>query len=627
VLARVPDPQVPKWARALDILVLLLIVIALGVELTGGLQRTTILGVRVSATRPVRFLFWAAVIAGLRHWRFPHHPVLRRLCRDSDGDQLFFGTVQRSRRWHLAAVAGAAALLTVVMTWPQARLMHSVPDLGDPLLSTWRTAWIAHQLPRDPLHLFDANIFHPERRTLAFSDATILPGLAAAPLLWAGVHQVIVYNLLLLSSFVLAALFMFLFVRRLLGHTGAAVVAAVAFASYPYRFEHYSHLELQMSFWVPLALWAFHRTLERGALRDGLLTGLGVAGQTLSSMYYGLFLVTYLVPLALVLRLTRRMAPGAPAALAAGALLVTVLVAPLAIPYIQNRQVVGERQVGEVHYYSANPGDYLAGHFRSRAWGWMRGPDMPERHLFPGALIIVLAIVGLWPPLSAMQRAYAAALVLTFDLSLGLNGIVYPWLYDYVLPYRGLRVPARLSILVGFTLAVFAAWAVRRIVTRLPYRVPAAVVPAVLSVAILLESRPYLPLEPVWESPPPAYADLESAAIVAEFPTPADDTEGWLETRYMYFSTFHWRQLLNGNSGFAPASHALFVRHMRAFPDAGTLAYLKTRGVDYVILHGAFLTPDEYLRVRATLDSSPDVSMKRRFDFEGREGTVYRVLR
>lgn len=627
MLPRIPNPQVPNWARALDILALLLIVIAVGVELTGGLQRTTLLGVRVSATRPVRFLFWAAAIAALRHWRVPHHPMLRRLCRDSAGDEVFFATLRQSRRWHLAAVAGVATLLTVVMTWPQAMLMHSVPDLGDPLLSTWRTAWIAHQLVRDPLHLFDANIFYPEPRTLAFSDATLLPGVAGAPLLWAGVHQVVVYNLLLLSSFVLAAIFMFLFVRRLLGHTGAAVVAAVAFAFYPYRFEHYSHMELQMSFWVPLALWAFHRTLERGTLRDGLLTGLSVAGQTLSSMYYGLFLVTYLIPLALVLSLTRRVAPGAPAALAGGALLVTVLIAPLAVPYIQNRQVVGERQIGEVQYYSANPSDYFAGHFRSRAWGFMRGADMPERHLFPGALILVLAIIGLWPPLSVMQRAYAAALVLAFDLSLGLNGIVYPWLYDYVLPYRGLRVPARLSILVGFTLAVFAAWAVRRITALLPSRVPAAVVPAILSVAILLESRPSLPLEPVWTSPPPAYEDLEPAAIVAEFPTPADDTEGWLETRYMYFSTFHWRQLLNGNSGFAPPSHALFVRHMQSFPGAETLDYLKTRGVDYVIVHGTFLTPEEYARVRAILDASPDVSMARRFDFAGREGSVYRVLR
>ena len=76
--------------------------------------------------------------------------------------------------------------VTCLMTWPQAVRLDAVPNLGDPLFSTWRMSWVAHQLPRDPLHLFDANIFHPERRTLAYSDAILLPAVAAAPFLWLG---------------------------------------------------------------------------------------------------------------------------------------------------------------------------------------------------------------------------------------------------------------------------------------------------------------------------------------------------------------------------------------------------------------------------------------------------------
>ena len=80
------------------------------------------------------------------------------------------------------------AALTVAMTYPQVTVLDrgvSV-DIGDPLLSTWRLAWIAHQLPRDPLHLFDANIFYPEPRTLAYSDAMLVPSLTVAPLVWLG---------------------------------------------------------------------------------------------------------------------------------------------------------------------------------------------------------------------------------------------------------------------------------------------------------------------------------------------------------------------------------------------------------------------------------------------------------
>ena len=251
---------------------------------------------------------------------------------------------------------------------------------------------------------------------------------------------------------------MFLFVRRLVGHTGAAIVAALIFGFYPFRIEHYSHLELQMSIWMPLALWAFHRTLERGRLRDGLLTGLAIAGQTLSSMYFGLFIVTFLIPIMAILWRHQRIAPAAVRGLAAGALVVASLVTPVAIPYVQNRSLVGERNQTEVQFYSATPKDYLSAHHRSAVWKWMKGPSMPERQLFPGALAIGLAIIGLWPPLSPVRLAYAAALAIAFDLSLGFNGMSYPVLYTYVVPFRGLRVPARCSVVVGFALAVFAAW-------------------------------------------------------------------------------------------------------------------------------------------------------------------------
>ena len=52
--------------------------------------------------------------------------------------------------------------LTAVMTYPQVlHLTDTVHDDGDPLLNAWALAWVAHQLPRAPAHIFDANIFYP----------------------------------------------------------------------------------------------------------------------------------------------------------------------------------------------------------------------------------------------------------------------------------------------------------------------------------------------------------------------------------------------------------------------------------------------------------------------------------
>ena len=211
-------------------------------------------------------------------------------------DVVFAGTsqttvtpfLQRSRILPWAAgVVLLYAALTVVMTYPQIRVIDrgvSI-DIGDPLLSTWRLAWIAHQLPRDPLHLYDANIFYPEPRTLAYSDAMLVPALTAAPLVWLGVHPLLASNLLLLSGFALSGAGMFLLVWSLTRHVPAALLAGFVFAFLPYRFMHYAHLELQMAQWMPMCLWALHRTIVRGRVGDGLLAGLFLALQTLSSWY------------------------------------------------------------------------------------------------------------------------------------------------------------------------------------------------------------------------------------------------------------------------------------------------------------------------------------------------------
>ncbi len=149
---------------------------------------------------------------------------------------------------------------------------------------------------------------------------------------------------------------MFLLVRALTGRIDAALVAGALFALYPYRFEHYSHLELLMTMWMPLALLGLHRTLARGRLRDGLATGLAFALQTLSSLYYGCFLAVYMV--------VRRRArcgwaggrPRQPIRRAGSRALCwpAVLIAPVASPVHREPSDDGRRATaGTIQFYSA----------------------------------------------------------------------------------------------------------------------------------------------------------------------------------------------------------------------------------------------------------------------------------
>jgi hypothetical protein len=53
----------------------------------------------------------------------------------------------------------------------------------------------------------------------------------------------------------------------------------------------------------------------------------------------------------------------------------------------------------------------------------------------------------------------------------------------------------------------------------------------------------------------------------------------------MFWSRQHWQPMLNGQSGFFPPWYRDFQRYSTTFPDRESVAFLKSRGVRYVIVH------------------------------------------
>ena len=79
----------------------------------------------------------------------------------------------------------------------------------------------------------------------------------------------------------------------------------------------------------------------------------------------------------------------------------------------------------------------------------------------------------------------------------------------------------------------------------------------------------------------------------------ADSPVGYFfDTRYLYFSTFHWHPIVNGNSGYFPKSYEELTERERDFPSDSAVEYLRTRGVDYVAVHGAFIDPGKFQKHR-----------------------------
>src|SRR5262249_38361066 len=408
------------------------------------------------------------------------------------------------------------------------RMADGVHDDGDPLMVTWVLAWVAHQLPRAPAHIFDANIFYPERNTLAYSETMLVPGTIAAPLYWLGVGPILIYNLVFLSGFALSGVGVALLVRRLTGSIGASIVAGIVFAFPPYRIDHYAHLQLQQTQFIPLALWAFHRLLDTNRLRDGVWLGVFVACQMLSCMYYGLFLVPYMTVVCGTLLVTSgRLSRERLKALAAAAAIVAVAMLPVARAYMAARQVVGERGRAEVADGSATWRNYLAPPEANALYGRVFARFMePERRLFPGFVAVALAIVGLWPPPSPTPNAYRLRPLLALHRSLRPHRGVYRGVYAHFLPFKALRTPARTGLMGCFSRAVLGGYGAARLAGRLRSPATRRAVLAGIGLLMLVEYAS-TPLE-FWSAPrqpPEIYADLlrdrgdAPTAVLFEFPT------------------------------------------------------------------------------------------------------------
>ena len=214
-------------------------------------------------------------------------------------------------RQHAAAVTVSVGL-AILHTWPLARDIGGLSrlDNADTALNTWIVSWVAHQLPRDPGHVFDAPIFHPERRTLAYSEHLLAQGAMAVPLRAAGLSPTATYNLLVLAGFTLSAWAMWCLVAGWTGDWAAGAVAGAAFAFNAHLLTRFAHLQTLHLEFVPVVLLAMDRLAATPRRRDALLLGLGLVLVGLTSIYLLVF-VTAAVVVGLAARAARVARPSA----------------------------------------------------------------------------------------------------------------------------------------------------------------------------------------------------------------------------------------------------------------------------------------------------------------------------
>ena len=503
------------------------------------------------------------------------------------------------------------ALLTGLLTYPQiAQLSDGLPgDSGRPaddaLLNCWILAWTPHALTTGR-PVFDTNIFHPRKNTLAYSEHMFGNLPFAGPIYLASRNPILAHNVVLLLTFVLSGLGMFLLTFEIVGRGYPAIAAGIVFAFSSFRFGEYAHVQVLSAQWMPFCMLFIVRGLRRPSLGRWLAALVFGFAQGLCCSYYAIFFLTYLVLFAVVVWACDRSRRAARAAGLVLGLVIAVGAAlyPFYAPYLELRNNMGfKRPIAENVRYSADVLSYLTPRGGSLLYASLRAylPDVGPSHLFVGLGALVLGAVGvcrvrrhgdLGGALLALAVAGGAAFLFSLGPYVKVAGKSlcpgpYWLLYSFAPGYDGLRAPSRFAMLGMLSLAPIVGVGFDAVWARLRSERARRAMGFGLCAFLVLESV---------EAPiglarfrypddiPPVHRWLRSQpadTVILELPLDLH----YADNLYAFYSTYHWQRLVNGRSGFQPAENvAKFLMFVR-FPTPSAVRMARTIGVRYAIVH------------------------------------------
>ena len=301
----------------------------------------------------------------------------------------------RPATWRVALLYAA---LTVALAYPLSihpadRVLSAGPDTD---LFVWTLSWDVHAFTHQPFSIFEANIYYPEHRTLAYSENLIGSAPFAAPIVWLTGNPVLAMNLVALLSCVLCGVGAYLLASRLgVGMCGAAL-SGLVFAFTPPRFLRLDQFHLATIQWIPFALAALHAYFDGGRKRNLRLAAAFFTLQALSSGHGAVFL-TVAVAVVVACRLALRERGdfvGRPGDLGAPGVLWLLPAALVLWPYRVVQQEMGLRR--SLEDWAVSWASFLASSTHVDAFLLSLVPswhinETTGPHLFPGIAPIVLA--------------------------------------------------------------------------------------------------------------------------------------------------------------------------------------------------------------------------------------------
>lgn len=471
---------------------------------------------------------------------------------------------------------------------------------GDPYIQAWQIAWGGHALLTQPLDFFQANAFWPADDSLAFSDALL--GFAPFGAIGEGVAAAILrYNLLFLFSYSLCFVATALLARECGVSWWAGWVGAAAFAFAPYRLDQNTHLHVVAAGGIPLSLFLMlrgYRRRKKSLIVAGWLTAAWQVsiGFTLGLPFTYLLFGGGLVLAAVGYRqgwVERQVVIAS--AIGVGAFLLWIVIQGLPYLNVSNEYDQAAKSISEVAFYSPPLSSFLSAPETSTLWSsatvsirdHLQWPS--EQSLFPGLLVIALALIGAlgrvfprWVKVTAGVSALIA-MVLALGFKGPFGGRLYGYLYDLLPGWQAMRTPGRMVVFSTLALALLAAagaqiffdWT-RRLTDR---RITPAIA-ALLVCVVVLEGAGEISITEI----PRSGGGFQSAE--PQLHVPSDEFSDRL---YMLWSVDGFPLMANGLASFTPDALAALREAVATFPSPDSVTGLRSAGISSVVIHESLL--------------------------------------
>lgn len=537
-------------------------------------------------------------------------------------------------RWVKGVLIGIYFVaLAIVVTYPLINHLATrmIGQTGDNIYFVWLVGWFKKALFEMHVNPFNTWFLnYPAGWSPAYTEIAPLQLFIAMPFALL-VNPLFGYNISMLSTYVLAGVFMFLWVEHLTGKAEVALVAGTAFAMLPYHQAHFliGHLNIAGIQWFPLYFWGLFEILKPEPAskkwKFGILAGAALGLIALTSMYYlyMTLLVTALIFLVNVFFVRKTIfqwqywVPYLWMGIVAIPL-ITFAVWPFLSLENQVSMPVRDVSVARLLAASASPLDYLLPSTDHFLWGkWVmlhfNRQLWNETTLFVGFSTLVIAGVGVFALRKRNKKLIVliiAGILFAWVLSLGLdlfwNGerllvkipaflvellqrsettIPLPGLLLYkTLPYFDkMRSFARFGIYVMLFLQVLMAFGLSTILSNISSKR--------MRIALIL-----IVLCAVWiEFCPGVYSQTSSAdgrpvdhwlakqpgdGAVIQFPFEQNE-----EQELVYATLIHGKPFVGGAfSSFPPQQYQQIMPVMQNFPDTASTDLMDELGLVYILV-------------------------------------------